>query len=126
MSASSAAKVIDPTETSGFTFKVLASTDAIGGTVYDTKYATEIITVDPCASMDDDCLVVLVLVGGGPFLCRLQRTGKDAKGRFVPHGDGREAYRTTYGIKFTKEDIGRHLYVLGRVVGFPREFPREG
>lgn len=119
-----AARALPSAKASPFVYKVLAHTDRIGGTVYDTKYATEVLLVDPVAEIEDDCLVVTIFKGGSPFMCRCTRTGKDQNGRFVAKDDPKEAYRLHFGVTFTKADLGRSIFYLGRVVGEPRQFPR--
>jgi hypothetical protein len=119
------AKVLDPAKAGKFCFEIMAYTDVIGGNVMDTKYALEVLTIDPFAALDDDCLIVWQLVEGSPFLARWSRTGKDQNGRFVPPGAPDEAFRVHLGVTYTKADIGQSVNVLGRVVGTPREFPRE-
>lgn len=119
-----AARALSPAKASAFAYNVLAHTDRIGGTVYDTKYATEVLLVDPIAEIEDDCLVVTIFKGGSPFMCRCTRPGKDQNGRFIAKGDPKEAYRLHFGVTFTKADLGRSIFYLGRVVGEPRQFPR--
>ncbi|TJW50546.1 MAG: hypothetical protein E5X65_27685 [Mesorhizobium sp.] len=119
------AKVIDPAKAGKFSFEVMAYTDVIGGNVMDTKYAKELLTIDPFAEFEDDCLIVWQLLGGTPQLARWSKTGKDQNGRFVRPGADNEAFRVHNCITYSKADIGQSVNVLGRVVGTPREFPRE-
>ncbi|WP_419693566.1 hypothetical protein ACN2CC_20815 [Mesorhizobium muleiense] len=119
------AKVIDPAKAGKFSFEIMAYFDVIGGNVMDTKYAKELLTIDPFAELEDDCLIVWQLLGGTtPYLARWSKTGKDENGRFVRPGADNEAFRVGC-ISYTRADIGRSVNVLGRVVGEPREFPRE-
>lgn len=107
----------------GFLVEMLVDTDVIGGTVFDTKYATELLVVDLDGEPQDGDLVVRKFVGSGrPHLARFRRTGRDQDGRFVPAGDPREAVDLGV-ISITKEDFDL-VRVLGRVIGPDREFPR--
>ncbi|MFD1982648.1 hypothetical protein ACFSOZ_08160 [Mesorhizobium newzealandense] len=116
------AKVIAHTMAGKFCFDVMAFTDVIGGNVMDTKYAKELLTIDPFAALEDDCLIVWQLLGGTPMMGRWSKTGKDQDGKFIR--PGAEAFRVGC-ITYTKADIGQTVNVMGRVVGAPREFPRE-
>ncbi|UVC13510.1 hypothetical protein [Mesorhizobium onobrychidis] len=118
------AKVIDPAKAGKFSFEIMAYTDVIGGNVMDTKYAKELLSIDPFAELEDDCLIVWQLLGGTPQLARWSKTGKDQDGRFVRRGADTEAFRVGC-ISYSKADIGQSVNVLGRVVGAPREFPRD-
>ncbi|RUU03974.1 hypothetical protein EOD23_17360 [Mesorhizobium sp. USDA-HM6] len=119
------AKVLDPATPRSFCFELMAYTDVIGGNAMDTKYAKELLTIDPFAELEDDCLIVLQFRDGSPFMARWSKTGKDQNGRFVRPGSESEAFGTHFGMTYTKADIGQSLNVLGRVVGTPREFPRQ-
>lgn len=106
-----------------FFVEMLVSTDVIGGSVYDTKYAVELLTVDLGAEPQDGDLVA-VLFGGRksrPHMARFRRTGRDLNGRFVPSGDPQEGVELSYVVAILPDP---HVRVLGRVIGPEREFPR--
>ncbi len=107
-----------------FTIPMLANTDVIGGTVYDTIYRSERVLVDPDAELEDDCLIVMQFYGGEPRVRRWQRTGRDCNGRFIRAGDPREAFFNgcfLYATEHLSSD--RNWWrILGRVVGEPCGF----
>lgn len=122
---SAPAKTLSSSVASKFTFEIIASTDAIGGGGLRMHYAKEILTVDPIAEIEDDCLVVIQFQGCSPHLARVRRTGKDLDGRFVKPGSDQEVLRDHVGITWDKSFLGNSVHIIGRVVGPPREFPRE-
>ncbi len=116
------AKVIDPARASSSAFTLLAKTDRIGRRgKLSYEYATELLTVDPAAPLEDDCLAVVTL-GGRPFLVRLTFRHRDSRGRFVKAGSPDESFMTHFGWHFGRNDEVAH--VLGRLVSVPRYFPR--
>lgn len=107
----------------GFLVEMLVQTDVIGGTVFDTKYATELLVVDLDGEPHDGDLVVRKFVGTGrPHLARFRRTGRDQDGRFVPSGDPREV--VDLGVIGITSADSNFVRVLGKVIGPDRDFPR--
>lgn len=119
------AKVIDPAKAGKFSFEIMAYTDVIGGNVTDTKYAKELLTIDPFAELENDCLIVCQFSGGSPHMALWSKTGKDEDGKFARRGADNEAFRIHFGVTYTKAAIGEWINILGRVVSDPREFPKE-
>lgn len=116
---------LPPERASQYTGEILARTDIIGGSWMSTKYATELLTVDPKAPLEEGCLAVIKLNGGSMFMTRYESSqGHDGNGRFCKRGSPEEL--VYFGvIAMPRKDINDDLVTLvGRVVGCDREFPR--
>lgn len=121
---STIAKALPPARASRRAYQTLAYTDIIGGSWMSTKYATELLMVDPLAELEEDCLTV-VGIGDSTVMARYSSTGHDANGRFCRRGAPEEM--VFFGSAYlSRDEVGRDGFrLLGRVVGCDREFPRE-
>jgi hypothetical protein len=71
------AKGLDPAKPRNFAFEIMAYTDVIGGNAMGTNYAKELLTIDPFAELEDNCLIVMQFSEGSLFMARWSKTGKD-------------------------------------------------
>lgn len=115
--------IISPKDASKFTFEIIAFTDIIGGTALDTKYAKEVLTIDPFGELQNNCLIVVQFCGGEPHMCTWKKTGRDGNGRYIPSGHKDEYFSVSPGVLYCCADIGKNIHIHGRVVGSPRIFP---
>lgn len=115
---------LPPEQASRRTVNVLAYTDVIGGSWMSTKYATELLAVDPEAPLEEGCLAVIRFNSGSMFMTRYASCGHDANGRFCKRGSPEEM--VCFGpIYMRRKQMNDELIqLIGRVVGCDREFPR--
>jgi hypothetical protein len=105
------------------TFRVCAFTDIIGGTVGATKYAQEWLVCEPLVDLEPGLVVAAGGWGGLPYLTRMEATGRNRKGWFVPPGSTDEII--AFGPIYTpRNSVGRDVIVYGRLVDQTRA-PRD-